>query len=781
MMGSSCDYLPAICSFDVETSHILVDDVSDDGTVRKVEFPFVYHWQFGEYRPSKDEFKYQSGRRIEDFVKLMENYCPNSAVGFRAIVWVHNLNHEFSYISKLFNWVEVFSTKRYGVTRAVTDTNIEFRCSYALSKLSLREVGEALGIPKLELEYSKVRTPETELTKEEESYCERDVYIVCKFIAKLCGEEGYGSQNKLVTLSQIFNRLPLTYTGFVRRDIQRLCFGASKEETKETVEKMSKMRLKLDEYEMLKRAFSGGYTRARTDYAMPDYDNTPWYYDDMVNLDATSQYPTIIINNEFPMGDRQRMRKGKMTPEELDEFGEKRCWVAEVTFPILKVKNGFEPYILSSNCISWERAEFDKGTHGRLVYGEDVTVAITNVDFDIIRSTSCLMSLGQSEEIVKINRGYSYKKERLPKKIVEYTLSKYAEKTYYKDMAGFEAKYDMSKSRINSIGGMFQTDPIQLNQEFVVDESDSLNNHWADKEVYDNLDKDEKSPKLRRYNCSKSRFWTYQWGVWLTAYGRRTLWSLLVNLPSWVYCDTDGVVVKNDERTRQVIDWYNSRIREALDKTASHFGFDKNLFYPKNKHGEVKMLGELAMKERYDKFRCLGAKRYAYITNNQVVIKSSSIHGKNITDFLREHIRSIVDHKEEYDSKLMGFKDIKELLGRKRMKDSAEIKNDFIEMNRDFYEMIPDDYNEERDFPELAMALLRIGLYIPPEHSGRFKSVDYPLVREAEVTDYKGDKALVKSYGGMVITPVGHSFGENPVMVTLMAMFISDLIKMSEK
>ena len=105
------------------------------------------------------------------------DWGPKTATDLKTIIWVHNLNHEFSYISKLFNWVEVFSTQRYGVTRAITDNNVEFRCSYALSKLSLKEVGEALGIPKLELDYSKVRTPETELTEEEEGYFYFQYYL----------------------------------------------------------------------------------------------------------------------------------------------------------------------------------------------------------------------------------------------------------------------------------------------------------------------------------------------------------------------------------------------------------------------------------------------------------------------------------------------------------------------------------------------------------------------------------------------------------------------------
>ena len=51
------------------------------------------------------------------------------------------------------------------------------------------------------------------------------------------------------------------------------------------------------------------------------------------------------------------------------------------------------------------------------------------------------------------------------------------------------------------------------------------------------------SEEIQKYNDSKNRFLYYAWGIWVTAYARRNLWTgILAVGKDYIYSDTDSIM-----------------------------------------------------------------------------------------------------------------------------------------------------------------------------------------------------------------------------------------------
>ena len=128
-------------------------------------------------------------------------------------IFVHNLSYEFQYIRSILDFKErdVFCMKSRKVLKAEY-RNIEFRCSYYLSNMSLGNWGAKLQIEHLKLDgeefdYRKKRYPDDELSDKELEYAITDTITLYECVEKTLEIDGY-------TLKD----LPLTSTGFVRND-----------------------------------------------------------------------------------------------------------------------------------------------------------------------------------------------------------------------------------------------------------------------------------------------------------------------------------------------------------------------------------------------------------------------------------------------------------------------------------------------------------------------------------------------------------------------------------
>lgn len=206
-----------IYTFDIETSSYIILDgkqyeteiylsFTEEEKERCVFMSTMYIWMFGI-----NELVYY-GRTWEEFIQFL-NLLENSTSGIKKYVFVHNLSFEFDFLRNAIKYKSVFSRKTRKVIKCeLLDYNIEFRCTYYMTNVKLERLPGLYNLPveKLSgtLDYTKIRHSESYLSKDELQYCENDCLVIYYYI-KLQLE-----QFKNV------NRLPLTSTGFVRKELK---------------------------------------------------------------------------------------------------------------------------------------------------------------------------------------------------------------------------------------------------------------------------------------------------------------------------------------------------------------------------------------------------------------------------------------------------------------------------------------------------------------------------------------------------------------------------------
>ena len=497
----------------------------------------------------------------------------------RMIFYIHNLSYEFQWFRKWRNWVNVFSTEKRCPLYALDDKGIEYRCSYQLSGYSLATVGKNLTKYKAEkkigdLDYKLIRHYGTPLTEKEIGYIDNDGIVVMCYI-----QEEIESHHNNISL------LPLTKTGKVRSYVRRNCLYSGKHHNDNRKFKRYQNIMKhlpivsLNEYEQLKRAFCGGFTHANGYYVGRISHNVH-------SFDFTSSYPAVMIAEKFPIEKGELINiKGK---EDFERNMKLYCCLFDVTFIDIESSFMFEHPISISKC--YRKINYSSD-NGRLVDAEEISITLTEQDFYVIRKFYTWKKM-------KIKNFRRYKKNYLPHDFVRSIISLYKKKTELKDVEDEYAEYMNSKEKLNSCYGMCVTDILR------------------DETVYDgtweNIPCDPET-ELQKYNSKKNRFLCYQWGVWVTAYARRNLFTAIYELKEdYRYSDTDSVKFVNKDKHQKYFDDYNSNIVKKLEKAMTFHSFNIDDIRPKTIDGIEKIIGVWDYDGFYDIFKSLGAKRYMY-------------------------------------------------------------------------------------------------------------------------------------------------------------------------
>lgn len=518
------------------------------------------------------------GRRWSEFIALYNKLVSSLDINIsqRIIVYVHNLSYDFQFMRKLFNWYKVFSLDNRKPIQAITNDGVEFRCSYILSGYSLKKLGEQLvkyKVSKLvgDLDYDKIRTPITPLTKKELGYCINDVLVVVAYI-----------QETIERVGDI-TRIPLTKTGYVRDYCRRMCFyGDDKKRNNNTFHNyrrlMKLLTINEEDYLQLQEAFGGGFTHAN-----------PLYSDEVIenvhSFDFTSSYPYVMISEKFPMSKPEKVKISSV--QELDDNLKYYCCLFNIHLFNVRPYYFFENYISASHCRVLKNPVLN---NGRVAYADELTMTVTEQDYAIIR-------MFYSWDDCKISNFKRFKKGYLPKNFVLSILKLYVDKTQLKGVAGKEVEYLVSKENLNSCYGMAVTD--------ICREVIEYNNEWEKPE------KPDIKECVETYNKSVKRFLFYPWGVWVTAYARRNLFTGILEFKDdYVYSDTDSIKCLNIENHMDYIKRYNERVELKLRKSMDFHKIDYSKVKPKNKKGEEKLIGIWDYEGKYDKFKTLGAKRY---------------------------------------------------------------------------------------------------------------------------------------------------------------------------
>lgn len=563
-------YINIPCAYDIETTSV-------DGDK---PYGFMYHWQFC----IDNEVCF--GRTWESFTRLLRRM--RDVVSFNPVikwvVYVHQLAFEFQFTQNFITPTSIFARDKNKPLIVRTCEQIEFRCSYILSNMSLsnfcknsrgciywKKDGESY-------DYNKFRTPFTPMTELEEEYCYCDVRGLCECIQSLMSEDNLAT-------------IPMTSTGYVRRE-----FRNAMKENPENRRKFEELRLTKPQYELCKLTFRGGNSSSNTLYV----DDV---LEDVDSYDLQSSYPAAMLIDKFPMS--KFMRVTIRSRENFDNCLKKYACLFRIILEDVSVKSlKTIPYIARSKCIRISGGSFG---NGRVLSAKRIEMAVTDVDWKIIEShynigekvvpemyiaTYDYLPLDFRKQLLFYFRGkceLKFKKESLEELNLE-NSEEYLDVVY---------NYNKYKNRINAAYGMMVTD-------IASPEIAYENGEWKsyDVDVQEALDK---------YYNSPSSFLSYQHGIWVTANARKRLQDMMDIVGSdCIYVDTDSIKCIGDHsaefaRANEIhYNFLNYLKSRELDVTVQVGG--KNYY-----------VGDWEHEGTYKQFKTLGSKKYIVLDSKNKI------------------------------------------------------------------------------------------------------------------------------------------------------------------
>lgn len=541
-------YLDIVTAFDIETTRL-----------PEIEQSVMYIWQF-QYGLDQTV----TGRTWEDFFQFLDHIVERIRGVAWLVIYVHNLSYEFQFLKGLYDFQadEVFATDSRKVLKCTMFDCIEFRCSYyltnmPLAKFLLKYNVENKKLSGLEFDYSKRRFPWSPLTAREMEYCINDVKGLVQALYKQMASDNDNLQT-----------IPLTATGYVRRDVKQAMRGFNHTQLQE-------MLPDADVYRLLREAFRGGDTIANR-----------WNADDIIenvqSVDITSSYPSSMLMCKFPM---ERFYR-----EDPDDFKrlyrmKSKALLFRIAFIGLRLKDQAEghTYLSRDKCRRIEEGTF---SNGRIIRASYLETTITDIDYEIIARRY----KWDRQVIIDL---YSSRYKMLPAMLRSVVIQYYKVKT---ELKGVEEGTDdylfymKNKEKLNSTYGMTVEDPAKDSIEFIDG---------------DFVPKDEPLEKLiARHN--RSAFLSYAWGVWVTAWSRKRLADGIDVVThngkepmNFIYSDTDSIKYTGD------VDFtaYNKKMEEQATRWKA---------YAADRDGVVHFMG-VYESEHYDlpnRFKTLGAKKY---------------------------------------------------------------------------------------------------------------------------------------------------------------------------
>lgn len=577
-----------IYTFDIEsTSYLILNgeiisaseylNLNEEDREKALPCACMYIWQF-----SINETVYY-GRTWEEFKSFLDRIESNCDL--KKYIFVHNLSFEFQFFSSQFKIKSVMSRKSRKVMAAkLLEYNIEFRCTYYMSNVSLAYLPKLfnLNVQKMvgDLDYTKLRTPATKMTKTELGYCEHDCLVVYEYI-----------KMELLKYKSV-NRIPMTSTGKVRKELQSLVM---RDYEYRRITRGS-INIKPSVYNMLVDAFAGGYTHANymyTDEVIPNVDS----------YDETSAYPYVMVTSKFPMSEFKECHI-----KTVDDMLTNYAYLLKVTFHNLKCKY-YNNFISASKCENIVGALFD---NGRIVSAKEVTITITDIDFRFFLDVYDI-------ESYEINESYYAIYKYLPKKFINFILEKYVNKTKFKNVKGKELDYVKEKNKFNSLYGMTVTNMIRDEVNF-----DNITG-WSESELTDSLIFDKLLEEKEK------AFLSFSWGVWVTAYARDNLLRRMILLdPYVVYSDTDSLKCAQGYDAK-VFDEYNQSVIKKIQKVSSALNIPFENYAPEDSKGVKHLLGIFECETgagrqyTYDHFITQGAKKYCVEIDGHIEITVSGV------------------------------------------------------------------------------------------------------------------------------------------------------------
>lgn len=567
----------------------------------KAAVPYI--WMLGY--ETKDGFKSVYGREFSEFGKMLQSL---SNPHHKRRIYVFNLSFEFQFLLDLIidnGWTidkMLSRSVRKPISFLIPELNIEFRCAYMLTNLSLKKAAEQYSpVKKLagDLIYTVPRSPLTPLDAQEMAYCENDVISLCHIIDHY--RRKYGK----------LKSIPYTATGEVRKELRTYM-------DQKDIFRIAKYTPDPELYLAENAAFQGGITHSSYIHA-----NRVLY--DIYSGDMASAYPTAICAEKFPMS------KWLHVPPTVRGVTDREHWAVIYHVKWYGVESKLmNHYILGSKVKKWDLPFFD---NGRLISAEMVEMFVTSVDYDIIKRCYSI----EKEEIIDTWINHL---DYLPRGIIDYTLTLYERKTKLKNVKGMEEVYRASKANINALFGCCCTNIISQSSYFGNDLK------WHNKPMTIDFVR-EKMDELRK---SRTNCFSYSTGVFITAYCRRRTWGLVEALDASkmgvddgvIYYDTDSIKAPKTDEFMRAMKEDNERLDQKLRDMCEATEIDFERTRPKDPAGIAHPLGHWEIDGVYREFKTLGAKRYAHRDKftNKLDITVSGVKNTTGVKALKDDIRN---------------------------------------------------------------------------------------------------------------------------------------------
>ena len=513
--------------------------------MEEIKQAVMYHWQ------ACIDGMICVGRTWEEFQRFLDGIDQWLPKGQCLVFYVHNLGYEFQFLRAIHDFTEeeVFCLGGRKVAKCEIGSRFEFRCSYCLTNMSLRQFLKKMGVEhqKTDLDYSVRRFPWTPLSDQELEYCIIDVLGLYEALRKMFKADGN-------TISNV----PLTSTGYVRADFKKAMRDGG------FIPMVRECKPSYEVYLALRRAFRGGNTHANRCY-------TGIILDNVTSYDRASSYPDVLVNMPYPV--RPFIKDNTRDPDKLLEgFPYVMC----VDFFDMDLIDPFWgcPYLSIHKCYNLQGAIND---NGRVVRAKRFQTWLTDIDLAIVRQ-----QYKWSRAV--ITTCYRSEYGLLPAAMKDVTMDYYRRKTELKGVEGQEVYYNKAKNKLNSIYGMCATNPVRT----------SLIFNGKDFEVKE-VDEREELEK-----ANKKSFTVFAWGCWCTAWARWWL-EKAIRLcgDKFVYCDTDSVKFVGSVDFTEL----NAEIQAQSERHQA---------YADDPAGVRHYLGVYEHDADYRRFVTLGAKKYAY-------------------------------------------------------------------------------------------------------------------------------------------------------------------------
>lgn len=607
--------------------------------------------------------EYHLFRRPEELVEWMESVTQkyrlilkgNDKILPRVVLYIHNLSYDISYLLPYFREYlkphNEYEKEFYEFNGLIDGPNsyityvqgpFEFRCSYRLSNRSLDKWSKDMNTEHRKqiglYDYDKVIYQDTELNEKEQTYDRLDVVVLQEALKK----QMEFHHDNLATI-------PLTSTGYPRRDLRASCLGEFKTNI------FGPSRLDYGVYTACLKAYAGGYTHANR------FLKDKILKGDIRHRDFKSFYPSVIRTKTYPLGRWLQIYDQGASPTYYDI---KRILALSPEFSTMTNIRIFKASLKSEKItmpfMQEAKLHGKKGSilsdNGRVIYfdnPEGLEASFDNCTLKIINEQYNL-----DYEILKV---WKNKNRVIPHQFTDIVDKYFKGKSDLKNVAKelevqygetdprtLEAKVSLQvvKALLNAIYGVTATNPIRSDWE-LTDENETRLLQLALFGKYEEVVTD----KLDSYYDAKTTFLPYQIGVWITAYAREELYEYIqaIGYESIIYCDTDSAFYLSSPEIEERIESLNQEKR----KTAPFVVLD---------NGKKEYYDAFEEEPPIKEFKALHSKCYGYINNKGELVSviagvpartlTGMKDGKPIYTTREQELGSLENLKDEFPFKV---------------------------------------------------------------------------------------------------------------------------------